>query len=131
MPDRWLWPLLVAVIVGETLAVHAIKDLAGRARPAFDPAAATLGPSYPSGHAAAAAAFYATAALVLARGRSPIAHAALAGCAAGVAVGVGASRVLLDLHWLTDVVGGLALGWAWFSIATLVFMRGAIGASTS
>ena len=34
---------------------------------------------------------------------------------------VAASRVLLDLHWLSDVVGGLALGWAWFALCAVVF----------
>jgi membrane-associated phospholipid phosphatase len=29
--------------------------------------------------------------------------------------------VLLDLHWLSDVVGGLALGWGWFALCAAVF----------
>ena len=41
--------------------------------------------------------------------------------AIGIAVAVAASRVLLDLHWLSDVVGGLALGWAWFALCAVVF----------
>jgi membrane-associated phospholipid phosphatase len=40
-------------------------------RPTFNPAAATLGPSFPSGHSATAAALYAAVALVLARRRAP------------------------------------------------------------
>ena len=28
---------------------------------------------------------------------------------------IAASRVLLDVHWLSDVLAGLALGWAWFA----------------
>lgn len=39
------------------------------------------------------------------------------------AVAVATSRVLLDVHWLTDVIGGLALGWAWFAIGTIAFAR--------
>ena len=34
---------------------------------------------------------------------------------------VAASRVLLDVHWLTDVIGGLALGWAWFALCAIAF----------
>jgi undecaprenyl-diphosphatase len=29
--------------------------------------------------------------------------------------------VLLDVHWLSDVVAGLALGWAWFAACAIAF----------
>ena len=45
----------------------------------------------------------------------------LAGIAVGIAVAVACSRVLLDVHWLTDVVAGLALGWAWFALCAIAF----------
>ena len=45
----------------------------------------------------------------------------LAGLAAGIAVAVAASRVLLDVHWLSDVIAGLALGWAWFAVCAIAF----------
>ncbi|MBA2634975.1 MAG: phosphatase PAP2 family protein, partial [Chloroflexi bacterium] len=49
------------------------------------------------------------------------ARAALAGAAAGLTVMVAGSRVLLDVHWLSDVIAGLALGSAWFSICAIAF----------
>jgi undecaprenyl-diphosphatase len=29
--------------------------------------------------------------------------------------------VLLDVHWLSDVIAGLALGWAWFAVCGIAF----------
>jgi hypothetical protein len=29
--------------------------------------------------------------------------------------------VLLDLHWLSDIIGGLSLGWGWFALCAAVF----------
>jgi undecaprenyl-diphosphatase len=117
----WVTPFIVAVVGGEELLTATVKQLADRLRPTFNPAAATLGPSFPSGHSATAAAFWATAALLLGRRRGRSERAALAGIAAGIAVAVAASRVLLDLHWLTDVIAGLALGWAWFAVCAIAF----------
>jgi membrane-associated phospholipid phosphatase len=36
-------------------------------------------------------------------------------------VAVAASRVLLAVHWTSDVVAGLALGWAWFALCAVAF----------
>jgi undecaprenyl-diphosphatase len=117
----WVAPFVVAVMGGEEVLVTTVKQLADRVRPAFNPAAATLGPSFPSGHSATAAAFYAAAALLLGRWRARPSRAALAGLAVGLAVAVASSRVLLDVHWLSDVIAGLALGWAWFAVCAIAF----------
>lgn len=117
----WVTAFIVAVIGGEELLMGTIKQLADRVRPTFNPAAATLGPAFPSGHSATAAAFYATAALLIGRRRGRRARAVLTGLAAGIAVAVAASRVLLDVHWLTDVIAGLSLGWAWFALCAIAF----------
>ena len=29
--------------------------------------------------------------------------------------------MLLDVHWLSDVIAGLALGWAWFAVCSVAF----------
>jgi undecaprenyl-diphosphatase len=117
----WVTAFIVSVMGGEEILTLSVKQLADRVRPTFNPAAATLGPSFPSGHSATAAAFYATAALLLGRWRSRRVRALLAGLAVAIAVAVAATRVLLDVHWLTDVIAGLALGWAWFAVCGIAF----------
>ncbi len=119
--NRWCVPFLIAVLAGMELITLGVKDLVGRVRPALVPAAAHLGPSFPSGHAATAAAFYAAAALILGRTIRRRGRQWLVSMAVAVAVAVAASRVLLDLHWLSDVIGGLALGWGWFALCAALF----------
>jgi len=119
--NRWIIPFLVTVLVGEVVLVNTVKHLLNRVRPTFNPIAETLGPSFPSGHSATAAALYAGVALVLARQRSPQMRAFLAAGAAAIAAGVACSRVMLGVHWLSDVVAGLAFGWAWFAVCAIAF----------
>ena len=121
VPNKWVPVFLVTVIVGEIILVNTIKELLDRVRPEFNPVAETLGPSFPSGHSASAAAFYAAVALVLSRRRSPTTRALIAGGAVAIAVGVACSRVLLGVHWMSDVAAGLAFGWAWFGICAIAF----------
>jgi membrane-associated phospholipid phosphatase len=119
--NRWSFLFLLAVLVGMEAIMLGTKGLVGRLRPTLNPDAAALGPSFPSGHSATAAAFYAAAALILARAmRRPVRQLVIA-AAVAIAVAVAASRVLLDLHWFSDVIGGLSLGWAWFALCAVVF----------
>jgi membrane-associated phospholipid phosphatase len=119
--NRWVVLFLPAVILGDKLLTEAVKQLVDRARPTLEAVAATLGPSFPSGHTSTAAASWAAFALVAGRWWGRRAWPALAGAAVGIAVAVALSRVLLDVHWLTDVLGGLALGWAWFAACAIAF----------
>jgi membrane-associated phospholipid phosphatase len=112
---------LITATVGQTLMSNLVKELVDRVRPTANPIAHTLGPSFPSGHTTGAAACFAAFALVLGRGRSRNVQSLLAGAAVFIAVAVAASRVLLGVHWLTDVIGGLALGWGWFALCSIAF----------
>jgi membrane-associated phospholipid phosphatase len=76
--NRWVVPFLVAVILGDKILTETIKQLVDRARPALEPVAATLGPSFPSGHTSTAAASCAAFALVAGRWWGPRAWPALA-----------------------------------------------------
>jgi undecaprenyl-diphosphatase len=110
---------LVLVVAGQWVVVNSIKWTVDRVRPDIDPLAAFAGASFPSGHSATAAACYAAFALLIGRRRSIASKALLAGAAAGIAVGVAASRVLLGVHWFSDVLAGLAIGWGWFALCSI------------
>jgi undecaprenyl-diphosphatase len=119
--NGWSFLFLLVVLAGMEATHLGVKELVGRLRPTLNPDAAALGPSFPSGHSATAAAFYAATALIIGRSlRRPLRQFVIA-AAVAIAVAVAASRVLLDLHWLSDVVGGLSLGWAWFALCAVVF----------
>lgn len=79
-------------------------------------------PSYafPSGHATVSTAVCATLAFVLWRdGRIGARTAAVAAIAAPLIIG--ASRVYLDVHWLTDVFGGWCAGLFIASLAAMLY----------
>ncbi len=112
---------LVMVVAGQNLIANAVKVLVDRPRPPVPHLAASSGFSFPSGHTAAAAATWAAVALVLGRGRPLAVKAWLGAAAALVTAMVAASRVLLGVHWLTDVIGGAALGFGWFVVCSVAF----------
>jgi undecaprenyl-diphosphatase len=100
---------------------NTVKELVDRERPPVLHLAPSSGFSFPSGHTAAAAATWAAVALVVGRGRPLRVKAWLAAGAALVTVAVASSRVLLGVHWLTDVIGGAALGFGWFVVCSVAF----------
>jgi membrane-associated phospholipid phosphatase len=112
---------LTLVVGGQFLVANIIKSIVDRARPHFDQLTGFSGSSFPSGHAVAAAACLAAFALVIGRRRSLKVRALLAGLAVGLATGIACCRVMLGVHWLTDVFGGLALGWAWFALCSIAY----------
>jgi LssY-like putative type I secretion system component LssY/PAP2 superfamily protein len=72
--------------------------------------------SSPSGHAALAAAFYGTAAYLLARAARRGALKVLVGSAAALLVAaIGISRIYLGAHYPTDVLAGWTLGVFWLA----------------
>jgi undecaprenyl-diphosphatase len=120
-PNRALPALLLLTVVGQFAIANLVKVLVSRDRPAISQLTGFSGSSFPSGHAAAAAATFAVVALLVGRGRRRSVRNAIAGVAAGLAVLVAGSRVMLGVHWFTDVLAGLALGWAWLAVCSIAF----------
>ena len=106
---------VVAAVVGITLLVAVLKRVYERARPDFG-SAVDLPHSYsfPSGHAATAVVLYGAIA-VLAAERAPSRRRAYGWLLGGalLAVAIGASRIALGVHFVSDVMAGLAVGLAW------------------
>ena len=121
LPNRSVPALVALTVLGQFAITNVIKEIVERARPAIDQLTGYAGTSFPSGHAAAAAATFAVAALLLGRRRSRQARAVIAGGAIAIAVTVAGTRVFLGVHWLTDVLAGLAIGWAWFALCSIAF----------
>ena len=102
--------LLVGASLGAAaLLVWAIKALVGRARPALWDAQRAWGSSFPSGHTLSSAALLTAAALCVApiwprAGRMAMVIAMLW---AGL---VALSRLILGVHWPTDVLAALCMG---------------------
>jgi membrane-associated phospholipid phosphatase len=120
--DRAVIGYLATVGVGVVVLNNSLKLLVARGRPPVDHLVGSAGFSFPSGHAATAAACWAAIVLILERSIGRRVRAALlVGVAAGLAFLVAASRALLGVHWLTDVIAGLIVGWAWFFLVSIIF----------
>jgi undecaprenyl-diphosphatase len=112
---------LAAPLAAAVVTYHIVKPVVGRARP---PATLWIGhytgAAFPSGHATQAVAFYAMTAIVVGAGASNRVRAVTWALATAVSVIVGFSRLYLGAHWLTDVLGGYALGATWVALVTAV-----------
>lgn len=121
LPNRAIPALLALTVLGQFAIVNLIKVIVDRARPDLSQLTGFSSSSFPSGHATSAAAAFAVTALLLGRRRSRRARALITGAAVALAVTVAGTRVLLGVHWLTDVLAGLAIGWAWFALCSVAF----------
>ncbi len=122
---RRRWRLAIYLLVtgaGELALDPVLKALVGRLRPVVaHPIAHGNGDSFPSGHALGSIACYGALFLVFlpaARGtwRRVFTVAIVALIAA-----VGISRLLLGVHYISDVLGAWALGITWLGITAFAF----------
>lgn len=116
----WLWyrrsgrlglALLLITMTGRLFS-EGQKYWIARARPDLEPHLVVVKTSsFPSGHAASSMIFYVALTLILSAGSrsSRIAPAV----AVLLSLLIGTSRVMLGVHWPSDVVGGWAFGLLW------------------
>lgn len=120
--------LVATSLVSGAALVSVFKTAFGRLRP--DAAFAELvesGLSFPSGHASMSALVFLTMGALIAASRGRVNERIyILATAALLTLLVGVSRVLLGVHWATDVLGGWAFGTAW-AVLWLVLARHFVG----
>jgi undecaprenyl-diphosphatase len=103
--------LTAIILVGRALSV-AQKHWIARVRPDLEPHLVVVKTSsFPSGHANSSMIFYLSVAVILSAG-TPWQRPAVAG-AILLSLLIGLSRVMLGVHWPSDVIGGWAFGLLW------------------
>lgn len=118
--------LLASTVLLMRLAVELMKDGFGRPRPQLEHLPSSL--AFPSGHAANSMATYLAIAIVAvpARYRRPAILSALA-----ITFVMGLTRLVLGVHWASDVIGGWALGLFAVGLAVTIGERsGVLGLET-
>jgi len=107
---RFALALLLVILAGRGLS-EVQKYWIARARPDLEPHLVIVRTSsFPSGHATSSMIFY----LVLALAIAPVGWRRIAAAAAILlSLLIGLSRVMLGVHWPSDVIGGWCFGLLW------------------
>lgn len=120
--DRaFLRPLWI-VYLGTEAMTWGTKFILDRERPVFLDVASATSPSFPSAHTAGAAAVYGFLAYILANGteRNGAARTSMVTIAVFTITAVALSRVMLGVHFFSDVLGGLAVAGLWLCLGVVV-----------
>jgi undecaprenyl-diphosphatase len=105
------WVLIAITLIGRGIS-ELQKYWIGRVRPDVSPHLVVVKTSsFPSGHATSSMIFYLTMALALTVGTRW--HRVAAAGAVVLSLLIGTSRVMLGVHWPSDVIGGWAFGMLW------------------
>lgn len=107
----------VVACAGAGLLNRVLKHIFERVRPLHEHGFAQAdGYSFPSGHTSGSVVVYGMLAYVCLRLLPPRWHLPGALLAATLAFSTGWSRVILQVHWASDVVAGFAFGVAWLTV---------------
>jgi len=115
------WVLTAIVLLGRGLS-EAQKYWIARVRPDLEPHLVVVKTSsFPSGHATSSMIFYTLLAMILTKQtrwhRPAVAGAIL------LSLLIGLSRVMLGVHWPSDVIGGWAFGLLWVLLTLRIAQR--------
>ena len=118
---RDLAAVALVVGVGQGL-LYSLKIIFSRLRPAGPLTdAQSVAESFPSGHTFTATVLYGLLiVLVFRHTDKPALRVGTAVLGTGLIIAVGVSRVLLSVHWMTDVMGGWMIGLAWLACCILL-----------
>ncbi len=111
---------IVVASAGTAILVAVMKLAAGRSRPPVGAAVVAAGHSFPSGHAAQSIACYGSLAVVAwSLTSSRTIRTAAVSAAVCFALAIGTSRLVLGVHWVSDVLAGWAVAVGWISVTMI------------
>ncbi len=113
---------LILLLLGESGTVEMVKSYIGRVRPDALPWIGELHSfSFPSGHSTASMALFGfIAVMAWQRSKNGLLRAASLLIPALIILSIGASRIVLAAHYLSDVIAGFTLGLFWLSFVFLI-----------
>src|ERR1700730_12118008 len=122
---RRRWRLTIYLLVtgaGALTLDPVLKALVGRLRPVVaHPVAYGNGDSFPSGHALGSIVCYGALFLVFLPATRGVWRSVFIAVTLTLIVAIGASRLLLGVHYLSDVLGAWALGITWLGVTAFAF----------
>ena len=114
---------LLATVFGGAALGLTLKVVTGRARPVLpDPVSTAPGQSFPSGHALGATVGCCLLLLLTLRFLSRRGRIVAIIAATLIVVAVALARVVLGVHFVSDVVAGVMLGIAWVAVTTWAYV---------
>lgn len=121
----WRLALVCAVATGVGGALNwLLKHAFERVRPEHDHGyASAAGWSFPSGHSSAAMAVYGMACYLLWRLAPPAWRLPGVALLAALIMAIGLSRILLQVHFASDVLAGFAVSLAWLALCVAAAQR--------
>ena len=120
---RWRLAVYLLVVGAGVLTLDPVlKPLVGRLRPVVaHPVAYGTGDSFPSGHSLGSIVCYGALLLVFLPATSGTWRRVFTAVIVTLIVAIGVSRLLLGVHYLSDVLGAWALGISWLGLTAFAF----------